>query len=778
MTMRIARVPAGGQRPSRPEASAPGRGPFGEPRSAGVPPAGALASRRLYRWRPAGPGDHLRGTRAFSQSLARSVIVVALAVASCLGVSGCTNEKPVGTERFEGAPVILISIDTLRADHLPGYGYDGVETPHIDALANESVLFENAYSHVPLTLPAHVTILTGEIPPVNGVRNNIGYRYDAVKHPPITAALEGAGYETGAAISAYVLRGATGLSGAFDFYDDVIGSESGVALGSLQRPGASTLEIAKTWIGTRADRPFFFMLHLFEPHSPYQAPEPFRTRYPASPYDGEIAASDDLVGRFIAFLKEKGIYDRAVIILLSDHGEGLGDHGEDEHGVFLYREAIHVPLMIKLPKGARGGERVKDVVQLIDVAPTIARLTGVKPPDGLAGRSLLDVPASDRAASVYSETLYPRLHLGWSELRSLTDAQFQYIEAPSPELYDLAKDPRQKTNVLADERRVYAAMRKELEGYGKEIAAPVNITPEEAQKLAALGYIGSTQGTGGDLPDPKEHIGEFELIKRATQLTNEGRVGEALEIYREVVRTNPKFADAWTLLASNLEKMGKNEEAVEAYKQALKSSNVVVYEIALSLGGLLLRMNRLGEAEEHASLALESNPAGAHSLLARVAIARGDFARAEREATAAMADPTMKARSAVILAQAYAKKGRVDEALKLLETTRAEAKRQGVRVELLDYARGDLYATIGRNAEAEQAFLEEIAGYPHNLSAYSSLAVVLVLEDKGAQVDRLFLEMAAKNPTRQAYLVAAETYATLGDDRTASMWRRKAASAR
>ncbi|MGK2859209.1 MAG: sulfatase-like hydrolase/transferase [Thermoanaerobaculia bacterium] len=705
----------------------------------------------------------------------RFALATAAALA-CLGLTGCAKETPARTGSYEGAPVILISIDTLRADHLPSYGYTGVATPHLDALAKESVLFENAYTHVPLTLPAHVAILTGQLPPANGVRNNIGFRYDSTKHPPITASLKSAGYESGAAISAYVMRGATGLSSAFDFYDDVIGTEAGVALGALQRPGSATMEIAKSWIGQRTDRPFFFMLHLFEPHSPYAPPEPFRTRYAANPYDGEIAASDDIVGRFVEFLKEKGIYDRAVIILLSDHGEGLGDHGEDEHGVFLYREAIHVPLMVKLPKGTRGGERVKEVVQLIDVAPTIASLTGAKPPEGLPGRSLLDLPSGERAASVYSETLYPRLHLGWSELRSLTDARYQYIEAPSPELYDHANDPGEKTNILADERRVYAAMRKELEGYGKEIDAPVNISPEEAQKLAALGYIGSTQGTGDNLPDPKDHIAEIGLIKRASRLTDEGKIGEALEIYRAIVSKNPRFADVWSLLANAHEKMGQDGEAVEAYQQALQSSNVVMYEVALSLGGLLLRMNRLGEAEEHARLALESNPAGAHSLLARVAIARGDFALAEREASAAMSDPTMKARSAVILAQAYAKKGRPDEALRLLEATRAEAKGQGVRVEMLEYARGDVLATIGRNAEAEAAFLDEIAGYPHNLSAYSSLAVLYAIGGRGGDVDQTLERMYNANRNRQACFVAAETLATLGDELGAATWRARAAA--
>ncbi|MBI2212031.1 MAG: sulfatase-like hydrolase/transferase [Acidobacteria bacterium] len=706
----------------------------------------------------------------------RRRLLAALFGAVWLAATGCAGERSADPGRFEGAPIILISIDTLRADHLPAYGYGAVKTPNIDALAAESILFENAYSHVPLTLPAHVAILTGQLPPANGVRNNIGYRYDAIKNPAITAALKTAGYESGAAVSAYVLRGVTGLSGAFDFYEDAIGSESGVALGQLQRPGSATLEVAKRWIGEREGRPFFFMLHVFEPHSPYAPTEPFRSAYASNPYDGEIAVSDELVGRFVAFLKEKGIYDRAVIILLSDHGEGLGDHGEDEHGVFLYREAVHVPLIVRLPGAMRGGERVKELVQLIDVAPTIASVTGVRPATPFAGHSLLDTSVGERPTSVYSETLYPRLHLGWSELRALTDARYQYIEAPTPELYDLVADPKQKTNVLADERRVYAAMKRELEAYGKEIIAPVNISPEEAQKLAALGYIGSTQGTGDDLPDPKEHIGEFEQIKHATRLTTEGRVGEALEIYEAVVAKNPRFADAWSLLATNYEKMGRNAEAVDAYKQALKSSDVVMYEVALSLGGLLLRMNRFDEAEEHAKLALESNSAGAHSLLARVALARGDFAVAEREATEAMSDPTMKARSSVILAQAYAKAGKTDEALRLLDSTRDEARRQGVRVELLDYARGDILATVGRNSEAETAFLAEIAGYPSNLSAYSSLAVLYLVDGKPERVDRVLEQMFAANPNRQACTVAAETLATLGNERGAAAWRKRASA--
>jgi len=232
-------------------------------------------------------------------------------------------------------PVIIVSIDTLRADHLSIYGYRGVETPNLAAFAGDAIVFENAYSHCPLTLPSHVAMLSGVLPAENGVRNNLGYRFDGQRVATIPMLLKKQGYSTGAAVSAYVLRGNTGLRDAFDFYDDAIGFESGASLGNLQRPGRMTIAAAEKWISAHSSQPLFFFLHLFEPHSPYDPPEPYRTRYADRPYDGEIAAADDLFGQFIRFLREKNIYDRAAIIVMSDHGEGLGDHGEQEHGISL-----------------------------------------------------------------------------------------------------------------------------------------------------------------------------------------------------------------------------------------------------------------------------------------------------------------------------------------------------------------------------------------------------------------------------------------------------------
>ncbi|HWW62869.1 MAG TPA: sulfatase, partial [Thermoanaerobaculia bacterium] len=412
--------------------------------------------------------------------------------------AACTRREPsAAAVTAPGAPVILISIDTLRADHLPAFGYRGVETPAIDALRNDSILFTSAWSHVPLTLPSHVSILTGELPPDNGVRNNIGFPFDAAKHTTIPSLLRQHGYATGAAISAYVLRGNTGLASAFDFYDDRIAVRGGEVLGHLQRPGSESAQIAQQWIDDHASAPFFFMLHLFEPHSPYTPPEPFRTKYASQPYDGEIAAADAVVGAFLDHLKQKGIYDRAVIILLSDHGEGLRDHGEDEHGIFLYREAIHVPLMVKLPKSERAKSTVETPVQLIDVMPTVAALAGVDAPHRLKGASLLAPPASRR---IYSETLYPRIHLGWSDLRSLVDDKFHFIDSPRPELF-ATSDAAEKSNVLEDNRRVYASMRKDLEPIGREMPQIGNIDPEDAKKLAALGYLSSSSSqSSGPLP--------------------------------------------------------------------------------------------------------------------------------------------------------------------------------------------------------------------------------------------------------------------------------------
>ncbi len=239
---------------------------------------------------------------------------------------GCRH--PAG-ETYPGAPIVLISIDTLRSDHLPAYGYRGVATPAIDGLRRDSLLFERVYCQVPMTLPSHVSLLTGELPPVHGVRDNSGFPFDGAKHSFLPRLLKTAGYDTGAVVSAAVLAGGTGLAAGFDSYDDRIPAAGNLA-DEPKRPGADSVRSALEWVGRRGAHPFFLFLHLYDPHAPYRPPEPFASRYRASPYDGEIAAADAAVGQMLDGLRRLGLYDRSVVLLLSDHGEGLGEQGQDQ----------------------------------------------------------------------------------------------------------------------------------------------------------------------------------------------------------------------------------------------------------------------------------------------------------------------------------------------------------------------------------------------------------------------------------------------------------------
>lgn len=676
-----------------------------------------------------------------------------------LSANAC-REKPAA-DHFHGAPVILISVDTLRADHLPAYGYDAVETPNLDALRRDGVLFTNAYAQVPLTLPSHATILTGLLPRDHGVRNNIGYRLERAV-PTAAGLFKEAGYDTGAAVSAYVLRGATGLRAHFDFYDDAIANRPGEATGNLQRNGATTAAIAKEWIGKREARPFFFLLHIFEPHSPYEAPEPFHSKYASVPYDGEIAASDAIVGDFIADLKARGIYDRAIVIFFSDHGEGLMQHGEPEHGIFLYREAIHVPLIVKLPKNARAGETMTGPAGLVDILPTITSLTGVKPPAKVDGVSLFATPAAGR--SIYSETLYPRIHLGWSDLRSLQGDRFHFIQAPRPELFDSVTDPAETKNVLTDQRRTYNAMKAELDRYGTGAVMPGKVDPEEAKKLAALGYLGSTQpAAGGPLPDPKDRIGEIAEISAAANFVRQGRDEEAIAAFRRVLGKNPRISDAWNQLALVLERHERFEEASEAYRSAIERAPDLAGEFALSRGTVLLRLEKYDEAAKHAELGAKVNPGNSHLLLARIALARHQYPAAEREARASQAEASSYLAASVVLAQTLAEQGRAAEALTILDATEERARKEAAwPVETLDAIRGDALARTERYPEAIEAFRRSIAAFPAERSAYSRLAIVYQITNRPGDARAALAELLRNVPTPGAKKLAENTKRELG----------------
>ncbi|HEX7192895.1 MAG TPA: sulfatase-like hydrolase/transferase [Thermoanaerobaculia bacterium] len=688
----------------------------------------------------------------------------ALVLFCVLALAGCRRHEG---ETYRGAPVIVISIDTLRADHLPMFGYRAVDTPALDALRRDGVLFTSAYSQVPLTLPSHAAMFTGLLPPDNHVRNNIGYSLDP-KVPTLPALLHDAGYATGAAVSAFVLRGSAGLAKSFDFYDDKIENVPGKPVSGLQRSGTITESIAREWVSQHDGGPFFFFLHLYEPHAPYTPPEPFFSRY-ASKYDGEIATADSIVGDFIAFLKSRGIYDKAIIVFLSDHGEGLSEHGDPEHGIFLYREEIHVPLVVKLPQSARAGQTIADPVALVDVLPTVTQLTSIAAPPHIDGVSLFAKHDANRR--IYSETLYPRIHLGWSDLYSLTDPRFEFIKAPRSELYDVVRDPGERKNVIADERRVSASMRQDLDRMVTPFESPSRVDPEEAKKLSALGYLGSTAAApAGPLPDPKDRIGEIADLLHAGTLAHDGHDSEAIPLFEKVLSQNPRLADGWSQYGASLEREGRNDDAIAAYRRAADLSP----ELApwLSIGSLLLKMKRYDEAAQHAQLAMKGNPGGAHMLLARVALARKDNRTAENEARAAQDDPYSGIPASVLIARMWSEEGRPADALALIESTAARAQRENAPpVESLQYVRGDALARMQRYPESADAFRAEITMFPHNLEPYSRLAVVTGLMGHIDESRQVMASMVRANPTKVAREYAAHTLESLGDRAGAAQFR-------
>ncbi|HKI01973.1 MAG TPA: sulfatase-like hydrolase/transferase [Thermoanaerobaculia bacterium] len=691
-----------------------------------------------------------------------------LALSACSRGGGGTASIPKGT------PVILISIDTLRADHLPAYGYQGVETPALDALRQDGILYERAYSTTPLTFPSHSTLLTGLLPAEHGVRDNVGYRLDEGKIKSgelsfLPEIFKKAGYATGAAVSAYVLQGKTGLSTGFDFYEDDIEFRTGTGLGGLQRPGGETLNLSRPWLESVKDKPFFFFFHIYEPHSPYEPPEPYASKY-ASKYDGEIASADQIVGELVGELKRLGVYDRALVVLLSDHGEGLGDHGEEEHGVFLYNEAIHVPLLVKLPESGKAGGTIGRPVELLDVAPTVLGLMGLDVPKAMSGVSLLAENVPPRR--IYSETFYPRLHFGWSEIFSLIDETHHYIDSPEAELYDRAKDPKETTNVLTGERRVYASLKKELEGFDRKLAPPSAVDEETRQAMTALGYIGSGGGSAdGPLPAPRTKIGTLADLKEGFRLNGAKDYPAAVAAFRRVIAENPKMVDAWEFLGRALQRMGKTDEALAAFQEGLKISNGSP-EIAVAAASLYLQLGRLDDAATHAKMALTTHPSFSHGLLAQIALQRDQFDEAERQARAAMEEESLRVGPMITLAEVL--HNRKDDAQALDMVRQAEEaynQREAKDPELirgLSLVRGKILADQGDAPGAEAAFRKELEMFPDNVRAYSSLAILYALSGRTAEVGSMLQGMVEANPSPPAYAEAVKTLRILNDPRSAS----------
>jgi arylsulfatase A-like enzyme/Tfp pilus assembly protein PilF len=477
------------------------------------------------------------------------------------------------------ANVILITLDTTRADRMGFLGSPLGLTPNLDALARQAFIFSRAYAHVPLTTPSHATILTGTYPQFNHL-GDLGTAL-ASDLPYLPAVLHQHGYETAAFVGSQVLdpksAAAPGFDRGFDTYDAGFHSrrEGEDRYASEERRAATVVDHALNWLKTGRRKPVFLWVHLYDPHDPYDPPEPFKSKYTAAPYDGEIAYVDSALGTFFAGLKAAGLYDSSVIAIVADHGEAFGEHGEESHGFFLYDETVHVPLLIRLPTDRTANARISARVGLVDVAPTLLRAAGVEVPSQMQGESLIpSVKGGKKGAerSVYAETDYPQRAFGWSWLRSLRARKYLYIDAPRRELYDELADPKALHNLAEASPALADTLQAQLDEFRRKtsegsVSAQTGISPEQAEKLQALGYITSGSSSSDDEkkkrgPDPKDKIKTANLLHRALLAVDEERFSDAVPQLEEVLKEQPDLALA------NLD-LGRALNGLEKYAQAL-----------------------------------------------------------------------------------------------------------------------------------------------------------------------------------------------------------------
>ncbi len=423
--------------------------------------------------------------------------------------------------------VLLISMDTTRADHLSCYGYKRKTTPNIDALAAEGIRCEKVISTVPLTLPAHSSIMTGTNPPYHGVHDNLDYQ---LPEDNITLAeiLKGQGFATGAAVSTFVLDSQFNLDQGFDTYDDRFQQKH--SLGTFdERKGDETTEVAIQWLEKYKDSPFFYFLHYYDPHNTYEPPEPFATEYAGNLYGGEIAFTDHCIGKVVDKLKELNLYDSTLIIVVGDHGELLGEHGESTHSYFIYQGAIKVPLIFKVP-GRRRAKTIESNVGIIDIVPTVCSLLGIESPEEVAGTDLSPFfgkgqPPSDRP--LYCESLTPTI-CNANSLLGIIEGRYKYIQTTRPELYDLKKDPQESLNLFASQPQRARILQDKLSQILEDQVrkggddSSINLDAEAVKRLESLGYVagGITEDFSFDQTksDPKDLLEFYLAYSRAGYL--------------------------------------------------------------------------------------------------------------------------------------------------------------------------------------------------------------------------------------------------------------------
>jgi len=624
--------------------------------------------------------------------------------------------------------VVLITIDTTRADHLRCYGYTEIETPNIDTLARAGIRFSHAFSPVPITLPAHTVILTGAYPMATGMHDFSGNKL-AAGFPTLASVLRSNGYATAAFIGSAVLDSRFGLNQGFDTYFDHFDfsrlDETNLDL--MERRGDQVMDQALGWLKLNPPQPFLLWVHLYDPHYPYTPPQPFASRYASRPYDGEIAFADAQVGRLFAFLRNRGWYDGSVMALASDHGEGLSEHGEKTHGFFVYNSTLHVPLIFKIP-GASPAV-IHEEVSLADVMPTLLQALRLPPPATVQGRSLLSVMLGQppaRPSNLYSETYLPLLHFHWSQLRGYESRGLKYIDAPRPELYDLQTDPHELKNLYPTRQALAEGLHNELFSLlgrftpatlparrggpaqaGKNGSTERELTdPGLLERLRSLGYVAVSAGnysdaSGKPLPDPKDRIQVYELVSEGMNEGQRGHYDESLAKLQQAAQVEPKSLPINYLMALDYYRKKDYARAVESFQEVTRIDPRFAlgrYYLGLAYG----EQSNFSEAAVQLNKALELDPTNFSAAFDLAAAYlkenRIDEAAAAFERSVAIYPDYAQGHEA--LGELYLYRKRADDAVRELE--RAVALAPGMRK--AHYHLGQAYEAKGLKEKAQQQF--------------------------------------------------------------------------
>ncbi|MGE5340898.1 MAG: sulfatase-like hydrolase/transferase [Candidatus Omnitrophota bacterium] len=486
-------------------------------------------------------------------------------------------------DRLKHVNVILLTLDTLRVDFVGAYGKHMAHTPALDRMADEGVRFETCISQTPLTLPSHTTMLSGTYPLHHQVRDNGGFCVPQ-NLELVSEILKKQGFATSAFIGSYVLHSSWGINQGFDVYSDQfdLSKYERVSLGNVRKPASEVLGNAREWLKSNKKKKFFSWIHLYDPHAPYEPPSPYKEKYPNRPYRGAVEYMDDQLGQFFEFLKAEGISDNTLMIIAADHGESLGQHGEQTHGFFIYEPTVHVPLIIHAPFRFPAST-VHETVELADITPTILDCLGIPIPSFMQGESLLGVMFKDKTLTkqeAYTETYFPRLHFGWSELKAIYQkGSFKYIQAPNDELYDIKKDADEKNNLALKKSYQTGKARHQIEKFIREKSQHAQmpgqekrLDREEIEKLAALGYLTTVVKTKETdrLPDPKGKVRIFNDLSTAKEMMANGKHNDAIALLKKILQSEPNLIDGMLQLGNVYYKNRMFEDALHWHYEVLK----------------------------------------------------------------------------------------------------------------------------------------------------------------------------------------------------------------